>query len=642
MKLKLDKALSLVALSVIGVLQGANAAPVYEIKNLDDIYSQTDGAELIGTLQGTRSGYGMAINGQGESLGVAKGKKYLSVSEDDDGVIDIEDGIAPEERIVLSINTPIKANNFTFTAQDNDPSSKNWLPVFDSVNGTTDPGLTDADVPETINSVDAYYYGINDSGLKVGSMTAPEQTETYTGNTAGQKFWYYRDFEERGFVKNADGTETAMVPPLTEYVKDDETPAVNVGGYSVAAKVNASGLVVGYVGTELSKNAKDRIDGCIESDTYPLDICVQTLQFPYNQYGNSYINYQVRGYVWQVNAEGAVTSEYELPLGLTPSSGSTYLYRAQGLGVNKQGTVVGRSHVYRRGNKDKLALDAAYWIKNEASGEYDEDSYNWVPMIDNRYQSIAYDINDNGILVGSYKQYLQGYERDKFFYFDTTNGTEDEGIVTPYDFSSSAGISDLSSKPKDINNKGQVVGYIETTHDKEKPRPKAGFLFDKETDDFRNLNQLLTCESKGFEKDKNGDWVRIKVVVPNGNSEEPLKYNRDLVIVEANSINEDGVIVGTVFVRKPQYKFDSDGNLVIENGEPVFEVDGNGDPLTSYLPRMVVLQVNGEEASDDWLKANNCVDNNEEPDDYERKGAASFAWLFALPLVWFRRRYSNK
>ncbi|EDP99674.1 DUF3466 family protein [Shewanella benthica] len=649
MKLKLDKALSLVALSVIGVLQGANAAPVYEIKNLDDIYSQTDGAELIGTLQGTRSGYGMAINAQGESLGVAKGKKYLSVSEDDDGVIDIEDGIAPEERIVLSINTPIKANNFTFTAQDNDPSSKNWLPVFDSVNGTTDPGLTDPDVPETINSVDAYYYGINDSGVKVGSMTAPEQTEPYTGSTADQEFWYYRAFEERGFVKNADGTEIALVPPLTEYVKDDETPAVNVGGYSVAAKVNASGLVVGYVGTELSKNAKDRIDGCIESDTYPLDVCVQKLQFPYNQYGNSYINYQVRGYVWQLTADGtAVETQTQLPLGLTPSSSSTYT--AQGLGINNEGTVVGRSHVYRRGNKDKLAYDAAYWTKNEASGEYDEDSYNWVPMIDNRYQSIAYDINDNGILVGSYKQYLQGYVRDKFFYFDT-NGTEDEDIVTPYDFSSSTGISDLSSKPKDINNQGQVVGYIETTHDKEKPRPKAGFLFDINTGEFNNLNQLLTCESKGFEKvdatcDAKCKWQRKQVSVQDGTG-KTLTYNEDLVVVEANSINDTidnkpAYIVGTVSVRKPQYKFDSAGNLVIgDNGLPIFAVNGNGDPLTSYLPRMVVLQVNGEEASDDWLKANNCVDNNEEPDDYERKGAASFAWLFALPLVWFRRRYSK-
>ncbi|CAM3489046.1 DUF3466 family protein [Shewanella violacea] len=636
MKLKMDKALSLVAVGVISVLQGANAAPVYEIKNLDEIYSQADGAELIGTLKGTRSGYGMAVNANGEAVGLAKGKKYLSVSEDDDGVIDIEDGIAPEERIVLSINTPIKANNFTFTAEENDQASKPWLPTFDSVNGTTDPSLTDPVVPSTINSVDAYFYAINDAGVKVGAMTAPEQTAPYTGSTPDQEFWYYRDFEERGFVKNADGIETALVPPLTEYDKGDGTPAVNVGGYSVAAKVNANGLVVGFVGTELSKNAKDRINGCITGTSYPVDVCVQNLQFPYDSYDRSYINYQVRGYVWQLNAEGtAVASGTELPLGLTPSSSSTTIYTAQGFSANTQGTVVGRSHVYRKGNKDKLAYDAAYWTKNEATGDYE---YNWVPMIDDRRQSIAFDINDNGILVGSYKQYLQGYERDKFFYFDT-NGTGD--LVTPYDFSSSTGISDLSSKPKDINNKGQVVGYIETTHDKEKPRPKAGFLFDKNTNDFRNLNQLLTCESKGFKK-VDDKWVRKTVEVIDGTGKK-LVYNEDLVVVEANSINEEGLIVGTVSVRKPQYKFDSKGNLVIgDNGLPVFEVNGNGDPLTSYLPRMLVLKTNGAEASDDWLKANDCTDGNEEPDDYERKGAASFAWLFALPLLWFRRRYSVK
>ncbi|NRB22449.1 DUF3466 family protein [Shewanella sp.] len=635
MKLKLDKALSLVAVGVIGVLQGANAAPIYEIKNLDQIYDQKDGADLIGTLQATRSGYGMAINANGESLGIAKGKKKLNVpdDEDDDGVIDIEDGIPLEEKITFSINKPILANNFTFTADENDPTSTPWLPTFDSVNGTTDPSLTDAEVPATINSVDVYFFGINDSGLKVGSMTAKEQTEPYTGSKDDQDFWYYREFEERGFIKDADGNETQLIPPLTIYTKDDTT--VNIGGFSVASKVNASGLVVGYAGSALSNAAEDDIDDCIASDSVPVNICVQNLQFPdVNNNNRVYINYQVRGYVWQVNAEGAVTAEYELPLGLTPSSDS-YVYSAQALGVNSQGAIVGRSHVYRRGDKDKLAYDAAYWIKNEASGEYD---YHWIDMIDDRYQSIAYDINDNGILVGSYKQYLQGYPRDKFFYFDT-NGTE--GIVTPYDFSSSTGISDLSSKPKDINNKGQVVGYIETTHDKEKPRPKAGFLFDKETDEFRNLNQLLTCESKGFEK-VDDNWVRKAVEVADG-SGKTLFYNEDLVVVEANGINEAGTIVGTVSVRKPVYKFDLAGNLVLgDNGLPIFEVDGNGAPLTSYLPRSVVLQTNGAEATDEWLAANNCADTNEEPDDYVRKGAASFAWLFALPLLWFRRRDSKK
>ncbi|MGL5665807.1 MAG: DUF3466 family protein, partial [Shewanella sp.] len=36
MKSKLDKALSLVALGVLGVLHSAHAAPVYEIVNLDN------------------------------------------------------------------------------------------------------------------------------------------------------------------------------------------------------------------------------------------------------------------------------------------------------------------------------------------------------------------------------------------------------------------------------------------------------------------------------------------------------------------------------------------------------------------------------------------------------------------------------
>lgn len=624
MKLKLDKGLSLVAVGVMGVLQAAQAAPVYEIKNLDEIYSQEDGAELIGTLQGTRSGYGMAVNANAESLGVAKGKKKLSTSEDDDGVIDIEDGIAPEEQITFSINEPILANNFTFTADENN-AAKPWLPEFDSVNGTTPPGETDETQPETINSVDAYFYGFNDAGVKVGSMTAEEQTVPYTGDTEDQEFWYYREFEERGFVKTADDTEIQLVPPLTEYVKDDTT--VNIGGYSVAAKVNANGLITGYAGTELSKNSKERIDSCIADDKYPIDVCIQSLQFPYDVYGNRYIIYQVRGYVWQLNA-GEIAAT-ELPLGLTPSSDSSYIYTAQGLGLNDAGVVVGRSHVYRRGNKDKLAYDASYWTKN-TSGEYE---YNWVEMIDDRFESIAYDINDSGILVGSYKQYLEGYIRDKFFYFDIN--TPDTEIVTPNDFYNST--SDLSSRPKDINNAGQVVGYIETTHDKEKPRPKAGFLFDKNTDEFNNLNKLLTCESKGFEK-VDDKWQRRKVSVEDG-SGAILSYNEDLLVVEANGINEDGVIVGTVFVRKPQYKFDEDGNLVIENGKPVFEVNGYGDPLTSYLPRSVVLQTNGVEATDEWLNANNCVDDNEEPEDYERKGAASFAWLFALPLLWLRRRY---
>ena len=635
MKFTLDKALSLVAVGVIGALQGVHAAPVYEITNLDDIYTEGD---LIGTLQKTRNGYGMAINAEGNSVAVAKGKKKLSVSEDDDddGVIDIEDGIAPEEKITYSIDKPIIANNFSFIASEFD-TAKPWLPVFDSVNETTTPTLTDPDDPATVNSVDVYYYGINDSGIKVGSMSSKELTEPYTGSNDDQEFWYYREFEERGFSKNKEGVQLQLTPPCTWYEKDtvcNNTPAsaddenrVDIGGYSVAAAISNANLVVGYAGTKLTNDSKNRIDTCIAGDTYPTDICIQKEQYPdFN--GNSGIQYQRRAYVWQLNADGSeVTSTQELPLGFETTSETTYI--AQGLGINDSGVVVGRSHYKRPGNDDRISFDAFYWTPDGVDGAYQP---HWVSMVEDRFQSIAYGINNKGILVGSYKQYLEGYVRDKFFYFDTTS--PDSKIVTPNDFYNS--ISDLGSKPKDINNKGQVVGSIETTHDKETPRPKSGFLFDKETTEFNDLNKLLTCESKGFIKE-NDAWVREKVEVTSGGV--LLTYDKDIKVVEASSINEDGVIVGTAFVRKPQYQLDVNGNLVIENGEPVFAVDGNGDPLTSYLPRMVVLQTNGGDADEAWLTANSCVDDNGEGEHYERKGAASFAWLFTLPLLWFRRRF---
>ncbi|NRD74043.1 DUF3466 family protein [Shewanella sp. VB17] len=632
MKFTLNKALSLVAVGVISALQGVQAASVYEIKNLDEVYSQDETAELIGTLRETRSGYGMAVNTNGESVAVAKGKKKLTVSEDDnnDGIIDIEDGIAPEERIVLSINDPIIANNFTFTAIVND-AVKPWLPVFDSINGTTPPDESSADNPETINSVDAYFYDINDMGVKVGSMTAEQQTVPYAGSTEDQEFWYYREFEERGFVKSIDGTETPLIPPYISYKKDDTTEAVNIGGYSVAVKVNPTGLVVGYVGSELTQDSQNRINSCIDGDRddWPTDICIQNQQFPYDEFGNNYIKYQVRPYVWQLDGNGAVISEKKLPIEDELDANSNTIYVAQGLGVNASGVVAGRSD-HKRPGKDYTSNDAFFW-DFDSNGDYQAHA---IPMNDDWYKSIGYDIDDNGIMVGSYQLYLDGYLRYKFFYVDTA--TSDLKIVTPNDFNDS--ISDRSSWPRDINNQGQVVGSIEITTEKETPRAKGGFLFDKNTNEFNDLNTLLTCESKGFTKNSEGVWTRIKVDIEDG-SGKPLSYNRDIKVVEANSINEEGLIVGTAFVRKPEYQYDSEGDLVIgDNGLPIFALDGNGDPLTSYIPRMVVLESGSETVDDAWLTANNCIDDNEEPEDYERQGGASFAWLFALPLLWLRRR----
>ncbi|MEM6232546.1 DUF3466 family protein [Shewanella scandinavica] len=608
MKSKLDKALSLVALGVLGVLNSAHAAPVYEIVNIDNF-------DLQGTLEGTRSGYALGVNGNDELVGISKGKKKLSSSDVEGGVIDVADGIAPEETITYSIDKAIIANNFAFVAAQNGAAGA-WLPTFDSINGTTPPSDT-----AVINSVDTFYYGINDAGIKVGSMTAPEKKTENTATTdVTDDYWYYRDYEFRGVAKSGQ-TEISLPPPYTKFVNADNTKTAELGGWSAATAINNNNLVAGYVSTDISKYGSDRVNYCLGTDnTLPLDVCVQREQYP-NSTGTRNIQYQTRGYVWQI--DNNVATGTELPLGLTPATDNTLTFTAQALGLNDNGVVVGRSHVYRGGDTNNLRQDAAYWAK-DTEGKY---QYHWIPMVDSISSSIAYDINDSGILVGSYRSYIQGYLRDKFFYFDTNQA--DATIVTPNDFAAST--TDLSSKPKSINNKGQVVGYIETTYDKEKPRPKAGFLYEKSTGEFSNLNKLLTCESKGYEKASDGSWARHQVEVQDG-SGKVLQYNADILVVEGTSINENGAIVGTAFIRKPSYQFDANGNVVIgENGMPLFELNGNGDPVTAYVPRMVVLKPasSGEACT---------VDDNTDTGNYERQGAATLAWLFALPLVWFRRR----
>ena len=628
MKLKFDKALSLVAIGVLSVIGSAQAASVYEIVNIEDY-------DLNGTLDGTRNGYAMAVNDEDELVGISKGKNKLSIDDVDDSVIDIEDGITAAESITYSVYSEIEANNFTFISSDN-ASVGSWVPEFFSMAGTFDPASTETDSDDEliVNDVDTFFYGINNNGVKVGAYTGPELTLDYEGTSTTQEYFYYREFEMRGIAVKND-VEYPLLPSFTTYEReqtaDVDAATVEVGGWSLAAKVNDNNLVVGYGSTALASSSETRIDNCIEDaeDTdadnpIPTDICVQAWQYP-DTNGTRYIQYQTRAMVWDLDNldEDGLAQSTELPLGLTPDEDSTLIFTSQGLGINSAGDVAGRSHVYRNGDEDDLYFDAAYW-KKDSNGNY---QYNWVEMDDKVYYSIAYDINDSGILVGSYSKYISGYLRSKFFMLDTNN--PEEGITTPNDFQTS--LSDLSSKPKDINNKGQVVGYIESTYDKEKPRPKVAFLYDSTTAEFVDLNNQLTCESKGYERNTEGDWVRHSVSVQDGTG-EILTYNTEISVVEANSINEDGTIVGTAFILKPEYQYDSTtGDLIIgENGLPLFELDGNGDPVTSYLPRMVVMKPTAGEP----CSTSDAVEDT----DYERKGAASFAWLLALPLLWLRRR----
>ena len=640
MKVPLDKALSLVAISVLSVISAPASASitdvVYQIENLDKNF------DLKGTLEGTRNGYGMGVAdvaNVGELVGISKGRTVLTEG-------DIAEGILPEESVSFSVDSPIIANNFAFFAKGNGTEG-NWLPEFDSINGTKPPKETNPDDPKTINSVDTLYYGVNADGTKVGTMTGVQKTIPVNCTSDNADCKYYRDFEIRGVAKlvstpTTTGLEIPLLPPYVTYIKEGQKDTL-IGGTSEAKAINKTKneqgkniwLVVGSASTGITKTAADVIDACYaDGATLPVDICVQANQFP-TSFGSP-ISYQTKAYVWQIDAANpnGTTIDTALPLGFTPlATEDRDIIKAQAFAVSNNANIndvkiAGRSVTKESYDNGTGKQFAAWWNRQaDANGDF-QYVYHQVPMPNSDYlESLAYGINDSGLLVGRYKSYIKSYIRSKFFTFDTT--TENATIDTPTDFNH---FPDASSIPRAVNNAGLVVGSIETTADKDIPRQKTAFLFDNSDKEFVDLNKHLTCNSKGYEPDGNNGWKRHPVTVSDGSGSHT--YLSEIKLADANSISNDGTIVGTALIRKPKYKTDANGRLELDvNGKPQFELNGNGEPLTQLIPRAVVLKpVSGEMAC-------TVVDPDDVDAPFVRKGGAGLSWLVLLPLVWFRKRF---
>lgn len=616
MKLTLDKTLSLVSISVLGALGTlpANATiqeQAYEIINLED-------AEVKGTLKGTQRAYGMGVNAAGQMIGLSQGRPALPPREDNDPVVDVTGGIAPELAVAPSISTPLVANNFT-SKLNADPAGVNGV-EFDSLGGSVAPDVTPA------NSIQAAVYGINAAGIKVGEVSSAQKSMEYTGGTEEkpeQKTGYYRDFEQRGIVTLPTG-EVELPPPFTTYIYQPKDTAkapipVNLGGRSVAAAINAAGLVAGYGTTAMNTNGEAAIDSCFaEGQTLPLPLCVQIKQF------NGEDGYQVRAMVWNTNNAQPLEAK-TLPLGLVPPEDSTTTYLAQGFGINSEGSVAGHSHI-----EDRTDLHAAYWQLTDPADPASDYGFHAVPFgSQTEYSSMANDINDDGLLVGSYRTNISGYFPTKFFVFDTKSG---EVAITPNDFYDYT--SDLSSSPSDINNQGLVVGSVEISHDQFNSRERAAFLYDtgshSGTEAFIDLNTVLTCESKGLVPHGENQWQRQRISAVDG-SGKTYEYERVIKLIEAKSITDDGMyIAGTALVNYPLFELDGSNNMVIgENGRPMFVLNADGQPLTGFVPTAVLLK-----------QSNQAVCDYVEPEPpYERQGGA-WGWglLLLTPLAMLRRR----
>ncbi|QIZ76571.1 DUF3466 family protein [Ferrimonas lipolytica] len=666
-----------VALAVSSALAmgTASAADTYEILNIDEV----TGFTVNGTLDNTQNGYGIGfVPGDQVMLGTAKGVND-STSFDDNVVDDVIDAILPVQgNAANSIVRPFSGNNFLFELGGVDGSVAEYVPLLENkqpiINPTIDPYEDDLDLVENTPKTDAYYYSAGNEkfGARLGIISALQQTVEnpfYDGgtSTSNTPVYYYRDFETRGFIQKGnvadpqEGIDYVLLPPSDSsdfYTPDEDstfTDPVKVGGYSVASKVSedidgSNAYVAGYASIAITENTIDDLQDCVDDLTddvpEPIEACVQNLQ------NGGFVNYQNRAFRWTVNlADMEVTASEALPLGFVPDDIDD-VYVSQGLGVNSAGYVVGRGYRSEDGLDEKPDLiDGDLWATFWTP---DNEIYFVGPTVDDKdeySESILEDVNEQGIAVGTLRQYIDGDQRQKFAYVDITQPADENRelqFIEPNDFSDTQ--TDLSSRARDINDANQIVGYIEVDLQDQLPRRVHGFLYNIDNDEFNNINELLTCRSRGLEDQGDGNYAAYTVTDTTSFAEE-VTYDTAVSVVDANQISADGeFIAATALVTLPRIKteevelYDEDGDyqgdyeviVVGDNGRPVVERTADGEIATDQVPRAVILRRSDATA---------CpveVISGLNPEKNERQGASfGWGWLLALaPVAWLRRRRS--
>ncbi|WP_017445349.1 DUF3466 family protein [Gayadomonas joobiniege] len=320
---------------------------------------------------------------------------------------------------------------------------------------------------------------INNSGTIVGDAESPLVWTDVDGED-----WLIGEFPRRGFAKTSK-TTVELIPPYDDIF----------GGYSYVADISDEGYIVGYgsVGETLTLEALE--EACEDNDDeIPEKVCLwQNLN---RNLSNQLSYYKTHALRWKINASGEVTEVKDLGIGIAQSDvPSTSNYYSRAFSVNNNGTVVGDTHT----------LDANGNVRQQAA-LFDGEGGIQILTDPIKYpQSRALKINDNGIVIGTLADTAGLSFVTKSFYYSIDEGTLGVNILTDF-------FVDAETKARDINNQNIIVGRTETNALSSGARPQHGFVYDIDTEEMTDLNDVLACET-------------------------------DYRIVDAYAINDDGVIL---------------------------------------------------------------------------------------------------
>lgn len=477
------------------------------------------------------------------------------------------------------------------------PTQADFIPGYAEKN---ESGLFLLDTNTTISHINeaSYLVGTGESPFYRLRYVLRKKTDDSTDDTDDdiEVSYLLNDFLSRGFV--------SFNNQLTELPPTQMNP---LGGFSQALGINNNNQVIGTgttffesetVQAQLDKcvtdNDKlDEVDGLTQEEfnnlpdterdeinsitDEPLEKCLYDLRDDVLQ------SSQTRGLIWQLDDSGNVIDTEELGMLITPEEDDTRVYSSSAVAINDNGIAVGQSqgiYILREANV-VLNFATVYNGDNVINITTNVDESAVLRLLSGRstQYSAATDINNNDLVIGYQVKLINGSIRNKLFVYDVNTGD----LTFPVDlFNGSASV------PLDINNNNQIVGYAEVEATQGVQRRTGGFIYDHDTGDFQNLNDLIDCDTP---------------------------YN----IVQANAINDQGIIAATALIQAPAR--DLRGEIILnEEGEEIIEDK--------------VIAVTLEKISDATPQECEVDEDNE---NRPRQGASIY-WLIGLAGIAVLRR----
>lgn len=551
------------AIGLAVVLAGANAsAATYEVKEIPNVKQH-------------RQHFSMGLNDQGDVVGIARSSTnypfYLeNYLIDESATLRVNCGIDDTEvstgefdaTTIACLKSELTNSSQVFLTSPSYQKIGDIVSFIYSGDVTTKVTLLDKvddGIEELTRSNVEQFNDINNVGIAVGSASAPYLRTRFqqTGEDANESpiTLFQREFENRASIWQ-NNTVSTIEPLETQY-----------GGTSGATAISESNLVAGFESVSIRSVAQEVIQDQCTGESLPVNVCAWSLAQNTNLF-------DIRPVIWELNADGTVANTTRYELAFTPKESQVGNYSAYATSINDMGVAVGYGDVPRDDNDDVVIKMPLIFSEGKTQEMISDDD-----GIDGGY---ATDINNNGVVVGYLQEFLNLALNDKFFVYDTKTNE----LKTPTTFYKSA-----ESTARAINDNGLVVGVSEyelTTSDQ---RRKHGFMYDINTDELFDLNDLVGCSV-------------------------------DYEIVEVGDINNNNQITATALKKV---------NALDELGEPILDDDGN-KVLTTSTVAVLLEPISGGQIEE-------CDDIDNPP--YERQGMSMPLWILASLsfLTVIRRRF---